>query len=120
RRDRKYFLDGQTSRPRLLTRAALIAARIERFGEREPRHVLHHQVMRLAGLLDAVDLRDVGMVQSGQELGFALEARQPLRVAREMQRQDFDGHVAVELGVAATINFPHPALADELLYFVVI
>ena len=34
-------------------------------------------------LLQPVDAPDVGVVQRGQDLGFALEARQPIRVRRE-------------------------------------
>ena len=35
------------------------------------------------GFLDAVDGADVRMIQCGEHPRFALEARQPLRVARE-------------------------------------
>ena len=49
-------------------------------GERRPLDQLHHERTDAVGLLQAVDLRDVRMIQRRQRLGFALEARQPLGI----------------------------------------
>ena len=38
-------------------------------------------------------------VQRGEDLGFALEAGEAIRILRECLGQDFEGHVAVEFGV---------------------
>ncbi len=53
------------------------------------------------------------MIQRGQQLRFALEPGQPLRIVRKRFGQDFDGHVAPELGVVRLVHFAHPARTDE-------
>jgi hypothetical protein len=57
---------------------------------------LHHDDHLAADLFDPVDLRDVRMIERGQYLGLALEARQPISVVRERVGQDFYGDVALE------------------------
>ena len=52
-------------------------------GERRPLDQLHHERdARRRDLFEAVDLRDVRMVQRGEDFGFALEPRQPIGIAR--------------------------------------
>ena len=52
------------------------------------------------------------MIQRGEDLRFALEPREPVRVGRERLGQDLDGDVAIELRVARPIHFAHPAGAE--------
>ena len=47
---------------------------------------LHHERADAAALFEAVDVRDVRMVQRGEDLGFALEAREALGVGGERRR----------------------------------
>ena len=49
------------------------------------------------GLLEAVDGGDVRVVEGGEEVGLALEAREPLGVLRHLGRQDLDRDVAAEV-----------------------
>ena len=56
---------------------------------------------RVARVLDAVDLRDVRMIERGERLRFALEAHQAIGVAGERGRQDLERDLAIELRVAA-------------------
>jgi len=56
---------------------------------------------------EAVDLGDVGMVEGGQDFGFAFEAGEAVAVVGHAGREDFDGDLAVELRVAALIHFAH-------------
>jgi hypothetical protein len=51
------------------------------------------------GLLQAVDLRDVGVVQRGQYLGLALEPGQPVRVACHRGGQHLERHRALQIRV---------------------
>ncbi len=67
----------------------------------------HHQRGHLAGLLEAVDLGDVGMIERRQRLGLALESRQPLRVAGKRRRQRLQRDVAAQLGVARPMDLAH-------------
>ena len=54
-------------------------------------------------------MRDVGMVERRQRFGFALEARQTFGILREGLRQDLDGHLAIETGIAGAIHLAHAA-----------
>ena len=50
------------------------------------------------GLLDdAVDLRDVWMIERGERLRLALEARQAVGIGREQLRQDLDCDITLQL-----------------------
>ena len=64
-------------------------------------------------IFEAVNAADVRMIQRGEHLRFALEAREPLRINREGRRQDFDRDVAIQLRVARAIDFAHPADTEQ-------
>ena len=84
----------------------------EAFGERRAVDELHDERLDAAALFEAEDRGDVGMVELGEELGFALEPRQALLVRGEFGRQDLDRDLAVEPGVGRAVDLPHPALAQ--------
>jgi hypothetical protein len=63
-------------------------------------------------LVEAVDRRDVGMLELGQYLGLALQARQPLGVVGKRGRQHLDGDVPLQPGVFGAIHLTHAALAQ--------
>src|SRR6185503_17521629 len=65
------------------------------------------------GFLDAVDLRDVRMIQRRQQPRLALEPRKAIRIGRETGRQDLDRDVASQLRVARAIHFAHAAHAEQ-------
>jgi hypothetical protein len=65
-------------------------------------------------IVQAEDGGDPGVAQRGQQLGLALEARQPLGVPGEVLGQDLDRHVAAERRVLGAPDHTHPALADLL------
>ena len=54
---------------------------------------------RTTDFFEPVDVRDIGMVERGQHLRFALEARQPLRVVGEQIRHHFERDIAIQLGI---------------------
>jgi hypothetical protein len=64
-------------------------------------------------LLEAVDRRDVGVVQSRQRTGLALETRQPLLVGLKRRRQDLQRDVATELRVMRAVDLAHSADAQD-------
>ena len=68
--------------------------------------------------LEAVDRADVGMVQRREHPRLALEAREPIRVARERARQDLDRDVAPELRVARAVHLAHAARAEQRLQLI--
>ena len=53
------------------------------------------------------------MVERGQQLGFALEARQALRVLGERRRQRFDRHLAAEARVVRAVHLAHAARSER-------
>ena len=69
-------------------------------------------------LLEAVDRADVGMIQRREDPRLPLEAREPVRTARERARQDLDRDVAPKLRVARAIDLAHPADAKERLQLI--
>ena len=71
----------------------------------------HHKGTHTAGLFEAVDVRDVRMVERGEGLGFACESGESVAVVRERVRQDFHRDIAIELGVGRPVHLPHPAFA---------
>ena len=56
------------------------------------------------GFLQPVDVPDVGMVQRGQDFGFALEPGESIRIFREGLAQNLQRHIPVELGVPGSIE----------------
>jgi hypothetical protein len=82
-------------------------------GERLPLDELHHERLPAARILEAVDLGDVGVIQRREDVGFALEPRQPFGIVGEERRQDLDGDIAVELCVACPVDLAHAARANR-------
>ena len=61
---------------------------------------------------EAVDVRDVRMIERREDFRFALEAGEPLGIRRDRGRQDLDGDLALQLRVGRPIHLAHPACAD--------
>ena len=61
---------------------------------------------------DLVDRADVGMVQSGSGLRFALKALEGLRVVGYIVGQELQGDEAAELGVLGLVDDAHAAAAE--------
>ena len=75
---------------------------------------LHHE----RGSFESVDLRDVGMVQGGEGAGLTFEPLEPVWIAGEDIRKDFDRDVAMQLCVTSTVDFAHPPDAQGILHLV--
>ena len=65
-------------------------------------------------LADVVNGADVGMVQGGGGLGFALEAGEGLRVAGNFFGQEFQGDEAMQARVFGFVDDAHAAAAELL------
>ena len=79
---------------------------------------LHDESAHSAGFLQAVDVRDVRMVQRGERLRLTGEPRESIRIVRERVREDFERHVTIQLRVAGPIDLPHSALTEQAGDFV--
>ena len=80
--------------------------------ERRALYQFHDERRHAVGVFETVDLRDVRMIQRREGFGFALEAREALRIIRDGAEQDFDGDIAIELRVTRAIDHAHPAFAE--------
>ena len=60
--------------------------------------------------LEPVNLGDIGMVERGEDLGFALE---PYRIRGQRRRQNLDRYVAFQLAVARAVDLAHTAGAER-------
>jgi len=65
-------------------------------------------------VVHVVNGADVGMIQGGRRLRFALETSQRLRITANFLRQKFKGHKAVEPCVLGFVDHAH-ATATELI-----
>jgi len=65
-------------------------------------------------LADVVDGADVGMIESGGGLRFALEASKGLRIVGDVVGKKFEGDAAVKAGVFGFVNDSHAAAAQPL------
>ena len=82
------------------------------FGERWAVDELHHESSRAADVFDAVNRRDVRVVQRCQHVRFALESRQPVGIVHERIGQNLQRDITVQLDVAGSMDFAHSTDAD--------
>ena len=79
----------------------------------------HDQGGAGAAFIDAVNLRDVRMIERGQQHRFALKTCEAARIRCDPLRQDLDGHIAAQLLVPRAVDLAHPARAERLENLVV-
>ena len=76
-------------------------------------HQLEHQRVHAVRFFQAMDARDIGVIERGQHLRFALEALHSVAGEGERSREHFERNIAVELDIVRTINFAHAAAAQQ-------
>ena len=86
----------------------------DHFFQRAAFQILHGDEGAAVLLADVVNGADVGMVQSGGGPRFALEPAQRLPVARQVVRQELEGHEATESSVLRFVDHAHAAAAELL------
>ena len=72
----------------------------------------HHERGHAPAFFQAVDSRNVWMVQGGEHFRFALKSCEPIVISRERWRQDLDRDLTLQLGVGGSVHLPHAAFAD--------
>jgi hypothetical protein len=114
--------DGR--RLRQVERAVAAVQVTDDFRQRPARHELHDDGVdgrRRGGgrrFFDAVNGRDVGVIERGQRPRLALESREPFGVVREDVRQGLDSDVAAQAVVAGTVDFAHAARTERGNHFI--
>ena len=74
--------------------------------------VFQHQEVTFAVFAEIIDLRDVGMIESGGRLGFALKTLEKRVVGNELLGDYLDGDASVERKLHAFVDLAHAALGD--------
>lgn len=72
----------------------------------------HYQRAAAGGFFEAVNMRNVWMVQRGKRLHLTREARHWIRIAREGVEQNLPREVATQFRIARPMDFAHAAGAD--------
>src|SRR5437773_2218004 len=99
------FGDGQ----RLVQRKRTLR---EAIGKRRALDELLDERVDAARFLEAVNRRDIRMIERREELRFAPEPRNTVAIQRERFRQYFQGDVAIERRVSRAIDLAHAARAE--------
>ena len=81
--------------------------------ERAPFQKFHGDEGAAAIFADIVNRADVGMIQRGGGLCFALKTLERLRIVFKFRRQKFQRHRAVQLGVFRFVNDTHASAAKS-------
>jgi hypothetical protein len=72
----------------------------------------HGQEERSVCLFDRINRDDVGMIERRHRACFAPESRQRIGIVRHSLRQQFQRHVAPQLGIRSPVHFAHSAGSD--------
>jgi hypothetical protein len=91
---------------------AIVAAGVVNVGDWDNLDEFHHEGGDASAFFQAVDSRDVRVIQRREGPGFTLEAREPISVVRERLGQDLDRHVAIQPRVAGPEDLPRGPFAD--------
>jgi hypothetical protein len=89
------------------------SVRWNQVAEGPPLHKLHREEMDAAGLLDAVERDNIGVVQRGDGLGFALKTLQALTVEGHLGGKGLQRNHAVQVQVFRRVDLPHAAAAER-------
>src|SRR6516164_10087254 len=76
--------------------------------------ILHDQIMKASLLGDIVGMNDIGVIQRGDGLGFAIELLDEPGLFGEVNRKNFYRHSAVQVHVLGEVNDTHASRADPL------
>ena len=82
-------------------------------GERLAVDELENQRRRAGVIVDAVNRRDIGMIERREHARLTLEAHQAVGVGGDRRRDDLDRDVAAQPRVARAIDLAHPAGTDQ-------
>jgi hypothetical protein len=82
-------------------------------GECWPFGQLHHQRTRSTGIFESVDRSNVGVIERGENFGFALESRHAVSIPRKRFWQDLNGYIAAKFRITGTVNLTHPARTNS-------
>ena len=83
-------------------------------GQRLSFHELQNERLEAIRFLESINRCDVRVVQRGEDVRFALEAREAVDIQCEGFRSHLESHVAIERGITRSIDLAHSARAEKL------
>jgi hypothetical protein len=114
-RNGQRFFDRQPFCPQPF---ALCSLPFDPFRQCRPFDELEHEGVLLAAVFEAVDRSDIRVIEGGEHLRFAPEARETIRIARKRVGQHFQRDLAIELQVTCAIHLAHAARAEGRQNFI--
>jgi hypothetical protein len=81
--------------------------------ERLPLDQLHRQRGAATITLDAIYLSDVRVIERREYLGLPLKSRETAGVVRKGRRENLQGDIAFQMGIAGAIHLAHAARANQ-------
>src|SRR5262249_49081342 len=90
----------------------------EAFGQRFALDKLENQRGNAVVFLDVVNRGNVGVIECGQQVRLAFEARDAFSIGGEEARKNLDGDVAPKPRVVGAIDLAHSARAEQAADFV--
>jgi hypothetical protein len=81
--------------------------------ERHAVDVLHRDEGRALAVADLVDVRDVGMIERRGRFCLADKALHPIRIRRDVGRQDLQRHFPIELCILGQVHGAHSAGTEQ-------
>ena len=89
------------------------AAARDQFRQRAAVDQLHGQEHSAVHVFNGMDGDDVRVVEGCDGTSLAFEALPALGIGRRLRREELEGDVALQLGVARPIHLPHATGSDE-------
>ena len=75
-------------------------------------HEFEHEELLAVGFIETGDGADVRMIEGGEDLCLAAEARDAIWIVGERGGEDLEGHVATKLRVFRAVDLANAACAD--------
>jgi hypothetical protein len=74
---------------------------------------LHHECPDTVRPFETVDVRDVPVVQRGEDFGFSLEPSETIEIVDKRFGQDLQRDIVIQLGIARSMHLAHAPFADR-------
>src|SRR5262245_11407816 len=93
-------------------------ARGNAISERQSLDELHRKRRTALPSIDAVDLRDVRMIERGQYFRLSLKSCEAASIVGKVQREYLQGDVTFQVEISGAVDLAHPARTDQADDFV--
>ncbi len=74
---------------------------------------LHDERADSRGVGNAIEVRDVGVIERAEYFGFPLKALEPFRIGGDVRRKQFQRNLSLQLRIAGAVNLAHATHAKR-------